>query len=407
MNKLFNAEAPAKLVIIYPADPLGIIPGGVDTYIRGIIRWAPENIEVSLIGITTDPSQRPVGKWMLCNIGPKTFRFFAVAWEKHAGLRMRLPLSVRFIAGLARFRPRFESNILDFHRIEPVIFYLHRRPINLFVHQNMQILENPNSDILWGRWPAAYYYLEKFIMSRIDSIITVREDAVEWYKTRMPELVKRVKFVPTWVDPLVFEVGSNKNRNQARYDIRSEFGFSDNHTIVITVGRLDKQKDPMLLIRAFQTVSEKNKNARLVFIGDGMLRGEMETFINHNKLNEKIKLAGLKSAIQIAEYLKGSDVFALSSAYEGMPMCVLEALASGLPVVSTSVGEVPRVISSEINGFMVNYDDADALAITICAALDKKWDATRVAESVSEFSAPRVLSEVYENYLRIAHGGVK
>ena len=99
---------PVKLVIIYPADPLGVIPGGVDTQIRGIIRWAPENIEVSLVGITTDPLQRPAGKWMTCNIGPREFRFFAVLWEKHAGQRIWLPLSVRFMLGLARYRPRFK-----------------------------------------------------------------------------------------------------------------------------------------------------------------------------------------------------------------------------------------------------------------------------------------------------------
>ncbi|MDA3868645.1 MAG: glycosyltransferase family 4 protein [Gammaproteobacteria bacterium] len=401
-NKIDNHIEPIKLVIIYPADPLGVIPGGVDTYIRGIIRWAPDEIDVSLIGITTDIKHRPTGKWITCNIGPKEFQFFAVAWEKHAGQRSTLPLSVRFIAGLAKYRPKFKADVLDFHRLEPVIFYLNGPPINLFVHQNMQILQNPNSDILWGRWPAAYYFLEKFIMSRISSVITVREDAVEWYQQRMPELGSRVKFVPTWVDPLVFDVGTEKQRTVASQNLRQEYGLAIENRIIVTVGRLDKQKDPLLLCRAFLNLYKKTQDVRLIFIGDGVLRPDIEAFIIQNKLVDKIILAGLRNAVEISDYLKGSDIFVLSSAYEGMPMCVLESLASGLPVVSTSVGEVPRVIKPGINGYMVEYGDVGGLATVMSTALDKTWNTNSVSTSISQFSAPQILSEVYENYLCIA-----
>ncbi len=391
-----------RLVIVYPADPLGIIPGGVDTYIRGLIRWAPEDIDISLVGITTDPSARPLGRWLSCNIGPKKFRFFAVLWEKHPGQRIGLPLSVRFVAGLLRYRPKFVSDVLEFHRIEPALFYLRRRPINLFVHQNMQILEDPNSDILWRRWSAAYYALERYVMSRADSIITVREDAVDWYRGRMPELSGRFRFVPTWVDPTVFCVGSSKGRRVASQQLRKEFGFSENDQVIITVGRLDRQKDPLLLASAFLTVCKSMPELRLVYMGDGVLRTQLESFITEHALGAQIKLAGLRSASQVARYLQGADLFALSSAYEGMPMCLLEALSSGLPAVSTRVGEVPRVMIQGENGFMVDYGDAEALASAMSKALQRPWSPVDVAATVSEYAAQQVLSAVYGNYRRLA-----
>jgi len=392
-----------NVVIVYPADPAGVIPGGVDTYIRGLILTAPDDIDVSLIGVTTDPVARPVGKWMACRVSGKQFSFFPVLWEREPGQRGRIPLSVRFMLGLLRYRPRFQVDVLEFHRIEPVLLYwFDKHPKNAFVHQNMQILENASADILWNKWPSLYYWLEKVIYHRMSSVFAVREDAVEWYRERFPDIADRFEFIPTWMDAAIFYVPSEEQAEQAGKLVREELGCTSSTAIVVTVGRLDDQKQPLLLASAFRALVDAKRDVCLVYIGDGKLRGALENYIEKWGLSHAIKLVGLKSQQDIVRYLWAAKLFVLSSAYEGMPMCVLEALGTGCPVVSTSVGEVARVVHPQKSGLLVSAGDEAALTKAMSEALDMAWGREQVRDTVSDYTPVKVLAPVYAKYRLLA-----
>lgn len=392
------------VVIIYPADPAGIIPGGVDTYIRGLIRTTPDDIEVSLIGVTTNPALRPVGKWCTCDLAGKQFSFFPVIWEKEPGQRGRIPLSVRFMFGLLKYRPKFDSaDILEFHRVEPVLLYLFdKRPKNAFVHQNMQILENASADILWSKFPRLYYRLEKFIYHRIASVFAVREDAVNWYRSRFPDIADRFQFIPTWMDPEIFYIPTINQKNSVSQHVRRELGLGSNTSLIITVGRLDEQKQPLLLASAFRSLLKTHPDTCLVYIGDGKLRSDLEGYIDKFNLTHAIKLVGLKSQTEIVQYLWAANLFALSSAYEGMPMCVLEALGTGCPVVATSVGEVPRIVIPDKSGLLVSPGDETDLTNTMSKALENNWNSEQVYSAVSDYIPEKVLAPVYAKYRSLA-----
>src|SRR5687768_14052725 len=110
-----------RVRIFYPADPVGIVPGGIDTFIRGIVKWAPNDIEFSLIGMTTDPVARPAGRWTRCSLGRREFSFFPVSRVADGGSRSYVPLSLRYTIATA-LAPKtvcegFE--ILELHRVEP------------------------------------------------------------------------------------------------------------------------------------------------------------------------------------------------------------------------------------------------------------------------------------------------
>ncbi len=396
-------ENKIKVVIIYPADPAGIIPGGVDTYIRGLIRTAPDDIEVSLVGVTTDPTTRPIGQWCNCNLAGKQFPFFPVMWEREPGQRGRIPLSVRFMLGLLRYRPHFDADVLEFHRIEPVLLYLFdKRPKNAFVHQNMQILENASADILWSKFPKLYYRLEKFIYNRIASVFAVREDAVAWYRKRFPDIADRFEFIPTWMDPETFYLPTKNEEHSASSHVHFELGLESDTSIIITVGRLDDQKQPLLLASAFRALLKTRPNACLVYIGDGKLRNILEAYIDKFNLSHSIKLVGLKSQAEIVRYLWAANLFVLSSAYEGMPMCVLEALGAGCPVVSTSVGEVPRIVIPQKSGLLVSPDDEAGLTNAMLEALKINWNPEQVYNAVSDYIPEKVLTPVYAKYRLLA-----
>lgn len=391
-----------RVCIVYPADPLGVIPGGIDTFIRGIIRWAPSDVSFSVVGVTTDITSRPVGQWTECDLGRTKFSFFPVAYLKAPGTRGNVPLSVRFVAGLLRWRPNISADILEFHRIEPgLLFIFDPRPKNAFVHQNMEVLKNPDADILWRNLPGLFYWLEGRMLKRCGRIYAVRRSAVDAYIKKYPDVADRVGFIPTWFDPEIFSPAATEQREATR----RRYGFKDAEKVIATVGRLDQQKDPLLLLRSFKLLCDSTEKVKLIFVGDGVLRSKVEDFVVQHSLNDRVMLFGLRSATEVADILSAVDLFALSSAYEGMPMCVLEALAVGIPVVTTDVGEVGLVVHSGLNGQIVpeRNEFAFGQALSLGLRRSDEWFGSPCTDAVEIFTPERVLATVYDAYRQMAH----
>jgi glycosyltransferase involved in cell wall biosynthesis len=391
-----------KVSVIYQADPLGTIASGIDTFIRGILRWAPDDLEISLVGVTTDNNERPVGRWSVCDLGPIKYRFFPVTQYESPETRGIIPLSVRFMAGLMKYKPAADADVFDFHRIEPSLLYWRdKRPKNAVIHQNMQDLYNRSSDIRWNKLPGAYFWLQDKLIPRFESVFVVRSDAVKWYQQRYPEYSERFKFTPTWYDPEVFSPIDPDTKTK----IRSRLGVSSDERLIVTAGRLDGQKDPLLLARSIKRLINSGKRVKLVYVGDGVLRADLETYINDADLGDSVTLAGLKSPAEVAEIVSASDLFALSSAYEGMPMCVLEALGAGVPVASTDVGEVKRVVKNEINGAVISERSETALADAIAHCFDNLQDyaGKPCLDAVDEYTPRKVLQPLFENYRNLAN----
>ncbi len=84
------------VTIVYPTDPLGVVPGGTDTCIRDILRCAPSDIEMRLVGVTADPVARPVGRWLDCEVSGKGFKFYPLMSVADLERQMRIPLSAQF-----------------------------------------------------------------------------------------------------------------------------------------------------------------------------------------------------------------------------------------------------------------------------------------------------------------------
>ena len=93
-------RAGIRVCIVYPADPVGVIPGGIDTFIRGELAYAPDDIEYTLVGITTDPESRPVGRWTRCHVGDREFSFFPVREHSVSHTLPLIPFTVQFMAAL-------------------------------------------------------------------------------------------------------------------------------------------------------------------------------------------------------------------------------------------------------------------------------------------------------------------
>jgi glycosyltransferase involved in cell wall biosynthesis len=132
-----------------------------------------------------------------------------------------------------------------------------------------------------------------------------------------------------------------------------------------------------------------------------VLRAQVEQLRQSLGLEERVHLLGVLSPTQIARVLSASDLFVMSSAYEGMPIAVLEALATGLPVVSTNVGEVSLVVQNGLNGRLSVDRKPPSLAAAVSMALREiqHISGQPCAQSVAPYRPESVLRFIYENHL--------
>ncbi|HWW22050.1 MAG TPA: glycosyltransferase family 4 protein [Steroidobacteraceae bacterium] len=394
-----------RIAIFHPADPAGHVPGGIDTIIRGMLKWAPSDLDYTIFGATSDESSRPVGREARLEFGGPNVHFVPLTRIDPSSRRAAIPVTLRYMLAVRTQMKRglFDSfDALDFHRIETLWLFRHdRRPKNIIVHQDMSIIRDPGCDIAWRHAPWLYERIEGGVLPSAAHVYAVRQTAVERYRKTYPQLAQRISFLPTWVDTAIFTPPADAaERDTARATLRARLGLSDASVRVLTtVGRLDKQKDPLLLIEAFAQASPQ-ANLHLVLVGDGVLRSNVEQLCSTLKLSGQVSFVGVQPPLQIASILRGSDLFVLSSAYEGMPIAVLEALATGLPVVSTNVGEIPLLIKNGISGQIASERTAQGLSAAVGAALDQvaAMRGKPSEDAVSPFRPELILRSIYENH---------
>lgn len=388
------------VTIIYPAAPFEVIPGGIDTFIKGILDYAPSNIEFQMIGITTDPKRFEIGKTHQVQLDTgRTIEFIPILYEKNSERRSKIPLSLRFTLRLLRYKNKIKGSVLEFHRFEPcVAMWFDKRPKTLFVHQDMQALSNTKTDVRWSSFSGLFYSIEKFVLKRFSLIHCVKESTAHYYKESIHQIASRTFFTPTWYDPESFSFDPNV-RQEERAALEKKFGFDREDKILVFVGRIDHQKDPKKLVESVKILRDKGEKVRLLVIGDGVLRKDVESSIKEKGLAQHILLLGLKPKAEIAKLLVASDLFVLPSRYEGMPIALLEALASGLPSIANNVGEVARIVNS-FNGVIVEDTTSSGFAAGVAKGLKELilLDRESVAKSVKQFGPYETLKTVYGRY---------
>src|SRR4029077_5841450 len=142
-----------------------------------------------------------------------------------------------------------------------------------------------------------------------------------------------------------------------------------------TVGRLVEVKQQAVLIRAFAQVAATFPAARMVLVGDGPLRAELEATALSLGLSGAVLFAGYQPRPE--RFLAAMDVFVLPSRAEAMPLVIPEAWAAGLPVVASRVGGIPELIEDGRTGLLVESGDVDGLAARLRQLLA---DPTRARE---------------------------
>ena len=173
--------------------------------------------------------------------------------------------------------------------------------------------------------------------------------------------LKRVYDIPKCrVIPNCIPIDSYAHRKTRRTEWRSREGFGEADVLFVCVARFAPQKNHALLLKAFAAGPAADRKAHLVLIGDGVLRRQLETQAENLGLSDRVHVLGLRA--DIPDALGAMDSFVLSSDFEGNPLSVMEAMAAGLPIVSTAVGGIPDLFESGKQGLLVPPGNAWALS---------------------------------------------
>ena len=142
--------------------------------------------------------------------------------------------------------------------------------------------------------------------------------------------------------------------------IRESLGFSKSDIVLIVMARLEPQKGHKILLQALSTVRAEFPNIRLICLGTGALKDELNSLARELKLNEIVRFVGFQT--NVADWLAAADIGVLPSFYEGLPLTAVETLAAGLPLVATAVDGTPEVVLDGKTGLLVPPGDPAAMA---------------------------------------------
>jgi glycosyltransferase involved in cell wall biosynthesis len=189
---------------------------------------------------------------------------------------------------------------------------------------------------------------------------------------------------------------------------RAREGFGQDDVLFVCVARFAPQKNHELLLKAFAQGPAADERAKLVLVGDGMLGEKLQQQARELCIAHRVHFIGLRT--DIPDVLGATDVFVLSSDWEGNPLSVMEAMASGLPIVSTAVGGVPDMFEDGRHGFLVRVGDVGALSRSMSALLGdsvkrKRFGAAaaqRAREKYDVSAMVHAYEEIYEQLVEKA-----
>ena len=308
-------------------------PGGAEVFVKGLI------IELNKLGVETE-------LWLLTAASlfsnPEQKRIDFEQQFIHelntAGIEIRhinkrphkdWSKASKRIRELCRTR---KPDIIHTH-LENVTFHV----VRSFVNQSAQILQTIHSTKIHHPFIQCY-----FIPWFLAGSISISEKVSKVVQNQCKALTKNNQIIHNGIDLDLF---ASKNR------------FSGNPVQrIISIGRLTPAKDHFTLIQSYRSlvdrlISNHENVPMLQIVGEGELRKELRNLVQTLNLSEFVCFEGIKS--NIPQLLEESDIYVMSSAWEGLSISLIEALASGIPILATNVGSNNEIIDDQVNGILI------------------------------------------------------
>ena len=361
-----------RRLIVEQFDPEYPKPGGIDTCIRGLVRYCPPDIHLRIAGVDAIGNKR-IGEWAEYEIGGRVVEFMPIARLDNANLLKARPHSAWVAFGLRKYHPAADADVVNTHRLNLGAVALHLYPRA----QHVQYLHGSGvDDLKTGSLSLlrhslfVYRWLERSVIPRsADTVVFNRAGA-----DRLRALSPRVRFSPNWYDPAEFYPANSEPIIKSR---------------IIWPARIEPQKNPEL---AIDIMAQLPKRYTLTVAGSGSMESTMRRRAQASPAADRINFVGRIPKAEMGALMRSHDLLLMTSRFEGYPYAVVEGLASGLPVVTTPGGEPNGLVQSGVNGARVDADTADLFVAAMQIA--SNVTATSARDSVSRLSATTVVPDV-------------
>jgi glycosyltransferase involved in cell wall biosynthesis len=388
------------LTIFYQFDPWSSSLGGIQTTIRSFVKYAPETFDIQLVGIEDDPRQS-IGTWREAELCGRALRFIPLFVQENDNFGSFVPVTIKYTAAL--MGKKFTSDFMHFHRLEPTIASRSwTSDKTLFIHNDIQKQMDSRDNkkaILWRRIPSVYFALERMVMNQFTEVLSCNTSSAEFYRQQYPSISNRVRYLRNTVDEEVFFPFSPHEREENRIALTKKLGLSEETRFILFAGRLQAQKDPLLLVQSIAKVNFPN--AHLLIVGEGDLGEAVRTEVGRLGISSQVTMVGAIPQVELAHLQRLCSIFVLTSAYEGLPLVALEALACGTPVVTTRAGETPKLLRPG-SGLVCEECTPESVAASLEQILTQPeaYPEEACLHSSEPFSARSVVHEVYSHMMQ-------
>lgn len=286
------------------------------------------------------------------------------------------------------------NNIIRFARFVKYLLgykpdvYLAMLPRNIITMLSMKFLTSAKVIAAERATPASYKQkIQKKLLSlasKADGWVFQTNEQKDWYTSRTS--LDNPIVIPNAINTDVLKQGESVDRSKT----------------IVSAGRLTDQKNHELLINAFARIAEKHSDYNLMIYGEGPNRKKLSNQISRLNLNNRVFLHGYSS--DVVSSVSKSSLFVLSSDFEGMPNALMEAMAMGVPSISTDCGGggAKFLIENEKNGLLVPIGDVDALASAMDRVLSDRAFSEKIsknARTLCKTLAPDVIYGQWERFL--------
>ena len=360
-------------MVFHHFDPSRPGLGGIDTCIRDLVRFARE-VRFVFVGSSLGLSDPSTGNWHVDMLEDRSVDVIHVARQSPG--RPFLPNVLKIAVGAWKYRAvirQHPADVVQVHR--PELVSMARRllpdaPVHLFLHSDARNWSRTTSDSRWRRASHLYDRVVERAVSSADKVVCFSPTAAEWLAQRHDHVTGS----PTWF-----------NTDRFRPTPRS----AERSREILWVGRLSAVKDPLLAVEVLQRLDDRY---RLTIVGDGRLRAELARAVRSAGLEDRIMLTGTVPKSAVAELMRNHGVLLMTSHSEGFPRVMVEALASGRPVVATPGADTGRLLQVGVNGGCATSRDPRELARLVESTVD--LTPRSCCESVEAFAAPWVIAKV-------------
>jgi sugar transferase (PEP-CTERM/EpsH1 system associated) len=216
--------------------------------------------------------------------------------------------------------------------------------VPVFIHGEHGTLQERKRNVL----------VQRLIWRLADQILSVSHVHARRLSNRIGFPFRKIKVLVNGVDSHVFRPKKNGEL------IRKKLNLGPKDVVIGTVGRMVPIKNQSLLIHSFSVLAKSHINVKLLLVGDGPMRGDLEKLVKRLECRDSVKFLGRRS--DIPEIMTAMDIFALPSLSEGMSNTILEAMSSGLPVVAAAVGGNTELVQNCNTGLLTLSNNVPAYA---------------------------------------------